>query len=213
MTSSVNSFFAAASTKISSLFPSSQEDGMKEIPPFKASEWASLGLDVEAIEIPEKLLSKLNSPCPLQPDKLIKETHVCCLIPKGMTLEKLYELNGRKSACTIEGQNVIKEPYWVLLTMETIPPTNGLDFELQKVEVSKKGYAAPRAVEVAIGVLAARQLGNVSLFPERKDSTNCQEEFKNEHIVIGSDDIAIFSTHANNWDVLIGMAGVIRFHA
>lgn len=186
-----------------------EEDVMKELPPFGSLEWKThLGIDVEeAPSIPESFLSTLESPCPFWPGKRIKETHMLCFIPKQMTLDTLRQYTGNSSEWY--SSNSGERSYWVLITKKPIPNTECKSFKRQLEVVREFNYEAPLAIEATIVILAAKYLGNISLFAKRNQLTKCAEKSDLCRLVVKLDrhgSVYVFRD-INQTD---GIAGVIR---
>lgn len=190
-----------------------EEEIMKETPSFGAAEWEKfLNLKVEAPEIPENIKMYLETSCPFFPNKTVKETHVLCLVPKGLTLPKLYELAGSKSkSCFLEkGTDCSKESYWILITKQVIPSADKLPFSQQEKIIHQAGYHVPKMLEAAIAVLSVKFLQKVSIFSKPGQFTRCQEKERDWPIAIGNDIAAPFCVCLNDYNELNGIAGVYR---
>lgn len=195
-----------------SVSTSRKKDVMEETPFFGASEWKThLNLEVESLEIPERLLLKGNQPCPYWGGKLIKETHLLCLVDKNMDLPKLWEAVGQThhfshaDAFKKSGDS----PYWIWITKKPIPNTEFKVLDDQKQVISEEGYAVPKAIEIAIAILAGKFLGEVSLFNERGQFTKCEELVEGQEQVVKSDTSIYFSV-SHDFYRSNGLAGVIR---
>jgi len=105
--------------------------------PFDSEAWKINFGDVgEAPPLPENIEEILNSPCPFNPDKKIKDTHMLTLIPATIdgdpfSLNKLKQLlenpkKINKSELSIAniyneiGDKKIKKSYWILITKDNI---------------------------------------------------------------------------------------------
>ena len=210
MVSAVNNFVGSIVAAFSSMF--SEEEVMREIPPFGALEWRTHGgLEVEAPEIPESLLSKLDLPCNFWPGKLIKETHMLCLIPNDMDLERLWECVGKAHHHSYS-KSVLSsgdKAYWILITKKPIPNTERRVFAEQEELIQQSKYEAPIVLEAAIAILAAKFLGNVSLFAKHNQLTKCRESVEDRPLVVQADSNIHFGVSRDLYQ-FNGLAGVIR---
>ncbi|MDN3508526.1 MAG: hypothetical protein P0S93_00595, partial [Candidatus Neptunochlamydia sp.] len=188
-------------------------DMMQETAPFGSREWKTyLDLDVDSPEIPERLQLHLESQCPFFSDKLVKETHILCLIPNNLTLGRLYELTGCKSNSPFlrNSHDFSRMPYWILIPKKIIPSTKGLSFKKQEQMVCDLGYHIPKMLEAAIAILSAKFLAGFSIYSQPGQFTRCQEEENSWPIAIGSDMATLFCISLNDYNTLNGIAGVYK---
>lgn len=189
-----------------------EEDVMQETSALDSSNWKKFfGKNVANIGVPPKVTKLLDTPCPFWPNKLVKETHILCLVPKGLNQSTLYELAGKKGNFD-DTDTGVQKPYWVLVTKKIVPELKYFSSEkqqskLQSFQVARQSYDVPSKIEAIVATLAAKHLGGYSIFPDRENATKCKET----DVVIGSDSGSSFCGYANNWDKFIGVAGVIRF--
>ncbi len=208
--SSMISYIVGAVSNL--LFPSLPRESeiLREIPSCGAKEWKEhLNLDIQEPVIPQELQNALETPCPFWPNKLVKETHILCLIPNSITPKKFYEMasDQRSYSQEIPTQQPAN-PYWVLITKYPVPETFHLDFEKQKELLAGYKYEAPSMLEAVAAVIAAKMLANISIYPNTALSTRCKEEFRYMRVTIGGDPSVPFFTYLDNSYGAIGMAGV-----
>ena len=130
-----------------------------------------------------------------------------------MRAKQLYQLSANRTIgyfAEIPTEKPSK-PYWILITKYPIAETFDLDFDEQQKVLRRHGYEVPTMLEAAIAVVAAKRVGNISIYPHESLFTRCKEEFRYMRVTIGSDLCVPFSTHLDDSIALIGMAGVRRF--
>lgn len=176
---------------------------------FGQKEWATYFGDVgEVPPLPPNIHQQLNSPCPFEPTKKVKDTHMLVLIPKSvngrpMTLKTLKELvenprKGVKSRCEISGslagphiesigKTPLTESTWVLMTRNIIPGSRDLTF-LEQIALIPAGtdYQVPKFLEAAICIFVQNVSSQVHGFtrdPWR--FTRCQEKILSHQMIIG----------------------------
>ena len=211
--SSISNYFYHVGSDLFSYFFPKEKDVMKETSPFGSAEWKThLNLDVESPEIPKSLQLHLETPCPFFSDKLVKETHILCLVPNNLTLGELYELTGCRSNSPFlrNSTDFSRAPYWILIPKKTVPITKGLPFKDQERIIRDLGYHVPKMLEAAIAVLSAKFLGEFSIYRQPGQFTRCEEEESNWPIAIGSDAAVPFCVSLNDYNAPNGIAGVYR---
>ncbi len=185
-------------------------DVMKETPRFGAQEWKQhFGVDVEEPGLPPSIQGLLKQRCPFWPEKRISETHLLCLVPKDLTLQKIYEgAQCHLSSSFMEfSQSKNQETYWILITKEIIPATVDQSFdEVKKIVSKQEGYRIPFLREAVIAVIAAQSL-KIELFPTKLQFTTSQEVYNGTHPLVGYGS-SVPSIYVNNVGDFAGAAGV-----
>lgn len=208
MVNTLNSLYQSFVAGVSAFLP--HEDSMHELPAFGAEQWkVYLGIEVAGRDIPLSAQAVLESPCPYTPNKLIKETHMLCLVPEGLTLDKLRECMNNPPHPYSAELLVPETTYWILITKMPIPHTERKLFEQQCELIAKEGYSPPKALEVAIAILAAKLSGNVALFAQHNHYTKCREEVDGRPLVVSFDAFVGFNV-ARDIYLQNGLAGVKR---
>lgn len=199
---------------VMSCFPQ-PKDIMVETSPFGPSEWKKhFGIEVAHVEVPNHLQIKWDQSCAFWQNKKVKETHLLCLIPDLAELNKLDASSSLKLRIDkFKPIGHMTGPYWVLISKEPIPGTEGIEFDQQRELLSKKGYDAPYFLEVTVAVLAAKFQGQYTIFPGEGRYSKCYEIYQSllmsDHIAVGGDsgeDITV-DTHDG---LRNGVAGVLR---
>lgn len=189
-----------------------QDDTFKETSVFGASQWKEhADLDVEAVEPPKSLLQVADNPSPLFHGFKIKQTHILCCIPKGLSVEKLYGVFGKNtSSLDEEYKEVNPKTYWCWVAKKpalvSLPEFNFQEQRLKEVE-----HEAPFLLEVAVAIYAARKLNDLILFPDQDQATRCKTRHT-EHAstaILGGDGSKFVCGYAAGWRSP-GMASVIR---
>lgn len=171
---------------------------------FGKSKWAKHFGDVgEEPPLPKNICEILKSPCPVFPEKRVKETHMLTLIPKEVdqqpldldTLEKLVQepKEGHKSGYRYYKDKSLISPvnktYWVLMLKDVL---NGSvnrireDHEATIKQLSEKAkglYRIPKAIEAAVSIFMKFVEINERLFIHY---TRCQETEGKYYAVVGS---------------------------
>lgn len=198
-----------------------EKETVQKLPSFGASCWQeSIGLTVQEPKIPNKIRDMLAAPCPFWNGKTVEETHLLCLVPKGLTTDALrdrIEDSSRKSSQATASRQWSKkdeegvEGYWILITQKVLPNTKSSSPAAQERLLTKHKYEIPTALEAATAILAAKHLGKYTLYPSRQKATRCSETSSYGGLLaVGGDPNILFATYGNNWDMNYGTAGVIR---
>jgi len=217
MTHIISSFYQSLSSAFSYMFSSNEDSFMKETHSFGAVEWKKhLNIDIEEPYIPEKIQIALEKPCPFWSNKLVKETHVLCLIPKNISLNMLF--NKKQNLFLEDSLSRLKiftpcseDSYWILMTKKPIPNTCQTKFEDQKNIAHQNGYDIPSILEAIISILSVNFIDNVPIYSQSGEFTRCKEELDGWPIAVGGSRIAPhFLIYQNDWNEGNGVAGVIR---
>ncbi len=185
-----------------------KKEVMIEFQPFGASAWKThLGLDLIEPDVPADMLKALETPCRFWPDKLIKETHMLCLVPKNVTVDELFDL-AEKPALRATIKHFDKEAYWILITKEIIPESVGGCFEIEREKISKYGYDIPSVLEAAVAVLSGKYLTGLPIYPTQECATICSGNYNNQRVTVGYGSVNPFEI--SPYELTNGIAGVIR---
>jgi len=175
-----------------------QKDFDPEELAFGKADWERFFGDVGAVpDIPEGMAEILKAPCPFNPEKQVKDTHMLVLIPqtvdgKPFTLNLLQELiqkHKEKEASRFEiysdqvknelGDKQCEEAHWILMTKDVIPGSRNKTYDEQKQLVKEKRegvYELPSAIEAAASILMHYFKTNEHLYGQHPWTyTRCQE--------------------------------------
>ena len=181
-------------------FPQQEDETLKEIPPMGPTQWKELaGLDIDPIEIPRRLLEASRNPSPFLPEYTIGQTHILCCIPKGLSVAKLFELAGKPTG-RLEDKDFKENPetYWCWVAKK--PILRGCPFKLQEKELHLIGYDVPTSLEVIVAIYAAKNLGNVILFPHIDNASPCKDPYDtSSYDIIGGCRSSTFCSFAPTW--------------
>lgn len=139
---------------------------------FNQHEWVQKIATVDLALLPDNIEQILISPCPFNPTKKVKDTHLLVLIPsrvdnQPITLDKICHLaqnprNGHKLNIKYEpsikdkfGAETNKKPYWVLMTKEEIPNSrmkriDSITSELATKQLWGHRYSFPSLLEATV---------------------------------------------------------------
>lgn len=211
---SINKIFHVLST-----FSSLPNSPMGMVKPFGADEWEhffDLAIQ-DSPDVPEKLRLALDCPCPFWPGKLLKETHLLCLVPKELTSAKLWELataergGGRAPPSLMKDVYVPNESYWILITKQVLPGTRYKSFAMQKAELSRYKYQVPTMLEAEIAILSMSSFSkDLAIYPGRGGFTRCQEQVNGWPVAIGSDSSVPLAIDQNDCNCPSGVAAVFK---
>ena len=134
---------------------------------FDQNDWKdSFGTVGKQLPLPSGINAVLEENCPFIRGKKVKDTHILVFIPRtlrGVSLnlnemQKLTECTSLKLELTKEAQQVLgnpwfDKPYWMLITKEFIPNTEGKTLDYQIKQLKKKkfkqlDYEMPCALEI-----------------------------------------------------------------
>ncbi len=157
--------------------------------------------------LPSNILNTLNAPCPYWKGKKIKETHLLTLIPATIngnpftlnTLEELIRkphggINATKFRHYCEyvreeiGNNITTHSYWILLTKDVLPYSQGHSFDWQTTLI-RKSYEVPKAIEIATAALMHQVETGERLLSDHRDTyTRASEKVISNrwHVGLGS---------------------------
>ncbi len=159
----------------------------------------------EAPPLPVNIVEILNSPCPFNPGKMVKDTHMLVLIPKTVSgnplnmihLKKLVEnpKGGHKTTYESVYQPILTEhgtkpaegSYWVLMTKDVIPESRAKSYAQQQALVgAKPGYEVPDLLSAIVGMLTHYVHTGTCLFSrEPWTYTRCKEQVGGLQTVVG----------------------------
>ncbi len=154
---------------------------------FGPAEWNKYFGEIgEVPALPQDVEQILNSRCPFWPEKIVRETHLLVLIPKTVNgqpfsvnlLKDLIETSGNQRCLLTKlaifkrfafGQGdrwVVDQPYWVLMTKEAIPDSEGRCYsERRALLQSYPDYQMPLTIEATTGILMNYMQSGTRLFP------------------------------------------------
>lgn len=198
-----------------SILPERIPTPTEELPIFDAKCWREyLNYQIDDVAEPEYLEEILNTPCPFWPDKLIKNTHLVLLIPKGMTAKKFRELiDGDKvwRDNKMYTEYVVEKSHWIIITRQNVPSTRRKHPYYQIDILAETGYCAPAILEIAVAIQAMKHFANYLLFSGLFGHCRCRESIRSGEYsvaILGSYGSA-FGVYINDWDRPGGMAGVL----
>ena len=142
------------------------------IPPdaFGKAKWEKY-CTVQSVEppLPKNIEDILNSPCPIWPNKKIRETHLLFFIPETIngqfltlnTLKKLINNHPKiknKITCDLVGnfqdlEGQVYEPEWILITKEIISGTQKKAYSIQEEALRKYSYRPLNILDIATVVV------------------------------------------------------------
>lgn len=201
----------ASQNLVEYLWPHSANLTIKELPRFGAEEWEKYyAIKIQdAPLVPETLISALNSPCPYWNDLEVKDTHLLCLIPQGLTSKKLWELSVKaKNGIPVDDLYVPDHSYWILITKRTLPDSRKTSFDETQDILKGKGYSVPTLLEALSATLAVRKSNNFEIYPLPRGYTKCQEQYKGYHLAVGSEGYSLAGIMTNDWNNNSGVAAV-----
>lgn len=165
------------------------------------NEWREVAnIDVEEMDVPQRLTEATGELC---------KTHILCCAPKGMSVKKLYELEG-KDTCTLSKGDRTENPktYWFWMSRETTHKY--LKFDQQKGTLSSNGYDVPTRLEAMIAIYAAKKLEGKTLLSGQDNATRCESTRERPFDVIGGDASATFCAYDPDHWKFIGVSNVLR---
>ncbi len=184
----------------------------EESPLFDASAWKNYyHFDVVDVPVPMDLQQRLDQPCPHWGQFKVRQTHLLCLVPGGVTSQKIWHMAQAGNLSTsVEDKTLPPNPYWILITTKILPDSRSKSLLEQKRDLEVFGYAIPTVLEASVAKLALQASKKVQIYPYPAGCTRCQEEVDGFPVAIGSQDeqhlLAIF----NEWNGLSGFAAVCR---
>jgi len=213
MTAFISNIYTGFSEMLSGIYNTwMQDDAFRETSRFGAAQWKEYaGLDIEATEPPESLVQAADNPSPFFPGHTIKQTHILCCIPKDLSVEKLYEIFGKKTS-SLDDEYKEKNPktYWCWVAKK--PALGSLpEFAVQEQLLKEKGHEAPFHLEVAVAIYAVHNLNGSILFPDQDHATNCRKgsTAPESVTILGGDSTKFVCGYAAGWRSP-GIASVIR---
>lgn len=165
------------------------------------NEWRQVAnIDVEETDVPRCLAEATDE---------LSKTHILCCAPKGMSVKKLYELEGKDTSTLSQGDRTENpKTYWFWMSRETTHKY--LKFDQQKEALTSKGYDIPTRLEAMIAIYAAKKLEGTTLLSGQDNATRCQSTKGKPFDVIGGDVSATFCAYNPDHWRLIGVSSVLR---
>jgi hypothetical protein len=235
-------FFVASAAALILGFILDKSEEKTSAPPsaivFGKEEWMRLiGRETGRVPpLPDNIQAILDAPCPFWPDKTVAQTHMLVLIPKTfthmnngnvvrewLTLNTLNQVVKSKQGAgighfphPITRQYVntqIDESYWVLMTKNVLPESEGKTYPIQKALVEAAGYEVPGCLEAATCILLEELRSGTRLFGiDPLTYTCCEENIDGSQLLVGGFDPRGLMLHSNFYhNVPNGIAGVKRF--
>jgi hypothetical protein len=199
---------------------------------FGKKEWFDFfGLNIgDEPEFPSHIIKILNSPCPMDPTKKVKDTHLFVVIPKNLTV-KSFEVIARKYL-DIDNYNsyrlvpsaletVNAASYWLLMSKDLFPGSRGQSSEklLEMVnkfsQAVKVDYQIPTIFEAVVSILMRFIRTRERLFSDNPGTyTRCLDKIRHQ-VVVGGFGHSGLRVHDNGiyFCNFIGVAVVRRFNS
>ncbi|MEI8366448.1 MAG: hypothetical protein WCF65_08535 [Parachlamydiaceae bacterium] len=201
----------ASQNFVQHLWPHVEDLTIKELPRFGAEQWDEYyGINIQdAPPVPETLISALDSPCPYWNDLKVKDTHLLCLIPQGLTSKQLWEHSVKATiGIPLDDLHVPDHSYWILITKKTLPDSRKTGFDEMQDILQDKGYSVPTLLEALSATLAVRKTNNFEIYPLPRGYTKCQEQYAGFHLAVGSEGYSLAGIMTNDWNNHSGVAAV-----
>lgn len=201
---------------------------------FGEAEWNNLGVRVPpAPPLPADFSRIWNGPCPIWPDKKVKDTHMLVYIPARLTLKSLEEIaklyfpdNSPGFRLIWDGckkelrDRPIDKACWVLMTMDVLPNSRDKTYTAQAAMVSAlaakalASYEVPQTLEASVCILTHYCCSQKPIFScSRITYTLCQENIRGEQIVVGGFYLKyglVVGVH-NTYSGTVGVAALRKF--
>ena len=162
--------------------PKEKPDTFIQLPRFGAAEWKKfLQQEVIEPEVPSVFQDALKANSSIHETKPLENTDMLLLIPPNLSLDDLLSMlhpDHISSFHTQDTEPSQENPYWILLTRTPIPDSYGKEFEDQQKLAKKYGYSIPYAIEVAVGMVAAKFLGDLQLYEYGEAEIKCCDPSK-----------------------------------
>ena len=207
----LSQWVAASQNLVQHLWPHNEDLTIKELPRFGAEEWEKYYAIkiLDAPPVPETLISALDSPCPYWSDFKVKDTHLLCLIPQGLTSKKLCDQSVKATiGIPLDDLYVPDHSYWILITKRILPDSRKTSFDEMQDILQGKGYSVPTLLEALSATLAVRKSNNFEIYPSPRGYTKCQEQYAGFHLAVGSEEYSQAGIMTNDWNNHSGVAAV-----
>jgi hypothetical protein len=165
------------------------------------NEWKVVAnIDMEETDVPQRLVEATDE---------LSKTHILCCAPKGISVKKLYELEG-KDTSTLSQDDRTENPktYWFWMSRETTHKY--LKFDQQKEALTSNGYDVPTRLEAMIAIYAAKKLEGTTLLSRQDNATRCKSTKGKPFDVIGGDASTTFCAYNRDDWRFIGVSSVLR---
>lgn len=187
--------------------------------------------------LPKYIHNILKSPCPFQPGKKIKDTHMLFLIPetingKPLTLNTLGELvkcpkagyATRYRCKEIENEDENKptpNSHWALMTTDVLPDSRNKSYAEQKALITqvagkaKIAYEIPNLLDAVVCLFLKYVVSKERLFRDKPATfTRCQGDVLDFQTIVGNfslKGLEVFNNEHDDNSNDLGIAAIVKF--